>query len=290
MPLMMPVGTVSVLDMHCHTKEGSMDGLASIFDIVRKMKNLGYTGLVVSDHNSYKGYETWINGKDQYPDIADFNVIKAIEYDSRDGGHVLIILPEGVELKPLLVRGMKITRVLEEVHRAGGICGMVHPFGPGAYAAMHTKKVMSHEDIQMQYDFVETYNAHITPMANDMAEILNEKLNKPFTAGTDAHKLKYVATAATAFSCPITNTNELIEAILNRKMLYAGKVGSIEHPQLKGVVRFATNTGYFVWNKSAALLYSKRRIRAWKKVKKQNQQNAVEEDNAGYNLDRDMEE
>lgn len=267
---MMPVGTVSVLDMHCHTKEGSMDGLASVFDIVRKMKRLGYTGLVVSDHNSYKGYETWIQGKDKYPDIRDFTVLKAVEYDSRDGGHVLIILPEGVEMPPLLVRGMKIKKVLEEVHRLGGICGMVHPFGPGAYGAMHTRSVMLHEEIQLQYDFVEIYNAHIMPVCNEMAEILNDKLMKPYTAGTDAHKIKYAATAATAFTRKITNRDELIEAIRDHTMVYAGKVGSIEHPQLKGLLRILTNAGYFIWNKSAAFVYTRRRSRAWKLFDNQN--------------------
>lgn len=264
MALMMPMGTLSVLDMHCHTKEGSMDGLASVFDIVRKMKRMGYTGLVVSDHNSYKGYETWEEGKSRYPDISDFNVFKAIEYDSRDGGHIQIILPDGVEMPPLLVRGMKVKKVLEEVHKLGGICGMVHPFGPGAYAAMHTRSVMMHENIQLQYDYVEIYNAHIMPVCNEMAEILNDKLMKPFTAGTDAHKLKYAATAATAFTRKITTRNELIAAIRDRTMVYAGKVGSIEHPQLRGVVRIATNAGYYIWNKTAAFLYGMRRWKAWK--------------------------
>ncbi|MDO4478665.1 MAG: PHP-associated domain-containing protein [Lachnospiraceae bacterium] len=263
MRLMMPVGTVSVLDMHCHTKEGSMDGLASIFDIVRKMKDMGYTGLLVSDHNSYKGFEAWEAGKDQYEDLKDFVVLKALEYDSRDGGHVMIILPDGVDIPPFKVRGMKIADVLKKVHEVGGICGMVHPFGPGAYAAMRNPHVLMDEAVQNAYDYIECYNAHIPAVANEMAEILNKKLNKPMVAGTDAHKIRYAATAATAFSKPIKTNNDLIAAIRENEILYAGRVGNTDHPQLRGVMRLFTNLGYTTWNKSAAFLYTKRRSKAW---------------------------
>ena len=263
-----PDGAVSIFDLHCHTKEGSMDGLDPIIDVVRKMKDMGYTGLLVSDHNSYKGYETWMEEKHNYPELEDFIVLKALEYDTRNGGHVLVILPEGIEMQPLKVRGLTIDELLFEVHNMGGICGMCHPYGQGFYAAMHTKRVMLNIDVQMEYDFVEIYNAHIAEMSNDLAQILNEDLKKPYTAGTDAHKLKYVGTAATAFSCPVTNRDELIAAIKERKMIYAGPVGDIRHPQLRGIIRFFSVAGYRIWNFLAAIFYVGRRRRAWKDFRK----------------------
>ena len=44
------------LDMHCHTKEGSLDGKVSIEDYITRLEELGYDGMLVTDHNSYNGY------------------------------------------------------------------------------------------------------------------------------------------------------------------------------------------------------------------------------------------
>ena len=53
-------------DMHCHTKEGSLDGKVGIEEYIRILKEKGYQGMLVSDHNSYNGYRYWrdhIKGK-----------------------------------------------------------------------------------------------------------------------------------------------------------------------------------------------------------------------------------
>ena len=46
-------------DMHCHTKEGSMDGKVMIEEYIKKLKEKGFGGMLVSDHNSYDGYREW---------------------------------------------------------------------------------------------------------------------------------------------------------------------------------------------------------------------------------------
>ncbi len=38
-------------DMHCHTKEGSLDGKVEIEEYIRILKEKGYQGMLVSDHN-----------------------------------------------------------------------------------------------------------------------------------------------------------------------------------------------------------------------------------------------
>ena len=42
-------------DMHCHTKEGSMDGKVPIDDFIAELIRKGFNGMLVSDHNSYNG-------------------------------------------------------------------------------------------------------------------------------------------------------------------------------------------------------------------------------------------
>ena len=80
-------------DMHCHTKEGSMDGKVPIDDFIAELIRKGFDGMLVSDHNSYNGYRAWKrNIKEQK--YKDFVVLKGIEYDTIDAGHILVIMPE----------------------------------------------------------------------------------------------------------------------------------------------------------------------------------------------------
>ena len=55
------------IDMHCHTKEGSLDGKLSIRDNIRILQEKGYQGMLITDHNSYKAYRYYeknIKGKE----------------------------------------------------------------------------------------------------------------------------------------------------------------------------------------------------------------------------------
>ena len=64
-------------DMHCHTKEGSMDGKVMIEEYICALKKKGFGGMLVSDHNSYDGYREWkksIKGKAH----QDFIVLKGL--------------------------------------------------------------------------------------------------------------------------------------------------------------------------------------------------------------------
>ena len=85
-------------DMHCHTKEGSMDGKVMIEEYIRTLKRKGFGGMLVSDHDSYDGYREWknaIKGRAH----QDFVVLKGVEYDTCDCGHILVIMPFGVKIK-----------------------------------------------------------------------------------------------------------------------------------------------------------------------------------------------
>lgn len=103
-------------DMHCHTKEGSMDGKVMIEEYIKKLKEKGFGGMLVSDHNSYDGYREWrdsIKGKNH----TDFVVLKGVEYDTIDCGHMLVIMPEGVKLKLLELRGLPAQILIMVVHK-----------------------------------------------------------------------------------------------------------------------------------------------------------------------------
>ena len=115
-------------DMHCHTKEGSMDGKVPIDDFIAELIRKGFNGMLVSDHNSYNGYRTWKrNIKDQK--FKDFVVLKGIEYDTIDAGHILVIMPETIKLKILELRGLPVQILIDIVQKNGGILGPAQPCG-----------------------------------------------------------------------------------------------------------------------------------------------------------------
>lgn len=47
-------------------------------------------------------------------------MLKGIEYDTRDAGHILVIMPEGVKMRLLEMRGMPLAVLIDLVHRNGG--------------------------------------------------------------------------------------------------------------------------------------------------------------------------
>ena len=84
------------IDMHCHVKEGSVDSKVSLEEYITLLKEKGFDGMLITDHNTYKGYRYWkehIKGKKH----TDFVVLKGIEYDTSDAGHIIVIMPGAVQ-------------------------------------------------------------------------------------------------------------------------------------------------------------------------------------------------
>ena len=76
-------------DMHCHTKEGSLDGKVPIEEFIAILREKGYDGMLVSDHDTYNGYREWLREL-KGRKFRDFVVLKGIEYDTIDAGHILV--------------------------------------------------------------------------------------------------------------------------------------------------------------------------------------------------------
>ena len=107
------------IDMHCHTKEGSLDGKVPIEEYIKSLKRQGFGGMLVTDHDSYGGYRQWknhIKGRRH----EDFKVFKGVEYDTVDAGHIIVIMPESIKLRLLELRGIPVQMLIPIVHNYGG--------------------------------------------------------------------------------------------------------------------------------------------------------------------------
>ena len=116
------------IDMHCHVREGSVDSRVSLDEYITTLKEKGFDGMLITDHDTYHGYRHWkyhMKGKVH----EDFVVLKGIEYDTLDAGHIICIMPEGVKMRLLEVKGLPVSVLIDFVHRHGGILGPAHPCG-----------------------------------------------------------------------------------------------------------------------------------------------------------------
>ena len=144
------------LDMHCHVKEGSVDSRVSLDEYITKLKAHGFDGMLITDHDTYKGYRYWKNemkGKV----YEDFVVLKGIEYDTCDAGHIICIMPEGVKMRLLEMRGMPVAMLIDFVHRHGGILGPAHPCGEKYMSFTNTKRYYRSPEIIKRFDFIEAF-------------------------------------------------------------------------------------------------------------------------------------
>lgn len=203
-------------DMHCHTKEGSLDGKVPVGDFVSRLKEMGFDGMLVTDHDSYKGYRAWKaeRAKDAGPD--DFLVLKGVEYDTIDAGHILVIMPENVKLKILELRGLPVQFLIDIVHKNGGILGPAHPCGEKYLSITHTRKHRNQLAVMDKFDFLEGFNACESPESNATAMEIGARFEKPVFGGSDAHKEDCVGLGYTEFTEPIACESDLIRLVRER--------------------------------------------------------------------------
>lgn len=199
-------------DMHCHTKEGSLDGKVPIEEFILSLKKKGFDGMLVSDHNSYNGYRAWKRTiKDRK--FRDFVVLKGIEYDTIDAGHILVIMPETVKLRILELRGLPVQFLIDIVHKNGGILGPAHPCGEKYLSITNTRKHKNQLAVMDRFDFLEGFNACESEESNARAMEIAKQFALPVFGGSDAHKEDCIGFGATEFAGQIEHESDLIALI-----------------------------------------------------------------------------
>lgn len=233
-------------DLHCHTKEGSFDSKVLLSEYARKYRMLGFDGFMISDHNSYRACKKWAYMRN-LPEYTDITAILGIEYDTKDAGHVLIVLPDGIYPKILHVRGMRCRKLIRLVHVLGGIIGLAHPFGVASSSAMGFK--LMDDALIGEFDFIEVFNTCEKRDSNSLASKLAAKYNLPGTAGTDAHNAQYIGMACTEIDADIRCNNDFITAIKNGAVKSAGGTERESTKKGKAKDHWTGVLGYKIYNR-----------------------------------------
>ena len=253
------------LDMHCHVKEGSIDSKVGLEEYIDKLIDHGYDGMVVTDHDTYNGYRYWKNelkGKK----YQDFIVFKGIEYDTRDAGHFLVIMPEGRKMRLLEMRGLPLAMLIDLVHKNGGVLGPAHPCGEKYMSFTNARRYYLSPEIVKRFDFVEAFNSCEPVSSNSGAEKLAKKYGKVMTGGSDSHKPDCVGRGYTILPEPVTCETELISLIHKKTPFKAGGVLYNKTTKEKiGKINKLLVYSFWVYNKSGELVKRHGRNKKWKK-------------------------
>lgn len=289
------------LDMHCHTHEGSPDSEVPIKEYIELLKEQGYDGMLVTDHDSYEGYRYYVNhiagadgtnyvnqntdggtnngnyvnqsagGKtedENYVNQSDntshpFYVFKGVEYDTLEAGHFIVIMPDNVDLEILEYRGLPVRKLTEIVHANGGILGPAHPCGEPFLSIFATGRFKKDRSILKEFDFIEGFNCGEDPWANDEAVALAKEYNKPVTGGSDAHWHKCIGLAYTIIDEEVHDNDELIAYLKANKPTHIwGKPYNGTLKARLGKWNKLLVYGFFPYNKFGALSFALRRRKA----------------------------
>ena len=245
------------LDMHCHTKEGSPDCKLELLENIEILKKKGFHGMLITDHDSYRAYRYY----SKLPNKPEnFVVLKGIEYDTIDAGHMLIIMPSNIKLHILELRGLPIALLIEIVHHYGGIIGPAHPCGEKFLSICNTLRGKIAKNIYKKFDFIEGYNACEDADSNMRAMRLAKEYGLPCFGGSDSHKASCAGFGYTILQENITNETDLINYVRSGKAIMVGGIHYEHTTKAKlGKVNNVLVYSFWVYNRTLALLRRKAR-------------------------------
>lgn len=214
-------------DTHVHTAEASGCATASGAEQARRYKELGYDGIIITDH-FFNGNSAIHNYYDWYDRVRQF--CKGYENAKAEGDRIGLKVFFGIEYSyfgtDLLTYGIdkdwlyqndnimdvSVYEYIKRVHDAGGIIVHAHPFREASY--INEVKLMP-----KWVDGVEVYNAgNYDEKFNERAKWYAEQYNLPITAGTDNHHLIAERISGICTEQPLESIEDYIDAVVCRKI------------------------------------------------------------------------
>jgi predicted metal-dependent phosphoesterase TrpH len=191
------------IDTHCHTKY-SYDNWLEPLALIRRAKELGLDGVVITEHYSYEESAP----AEKIARDEGILLLRGVEI-STDKGHLLAY---GIEDDSWNIWGrdnwLSLPAVIERILDLGGICVPAHPFREmGACSLL--------EDLLdlVGIAAVETHNGNNQEADNDLAIKAAEHMALPSLGGSDCHKVAAVGKCATEFLQPVTDMASFMQAI-----------------------------------------------------------------------------
>jgi len=203
-------------DLHIHTAYS--DGRGTIREVVAAAKKAGLDAIAITDHNTSKGY--FIARR-----IAENLIVIPGFEATTTAGHVIVL---GVVKRSDRKLVLPYEELIERVEELGGVTILAHP----AIHARHLKKW-----IQCKPTAVEVINA-LYPLPKIQTHIsmkIAKKLNRPTTAGSDAHQPNQTGKAYITIEVNKPAIEEILEAIRKGKTVIGGSFSPLKVRIISGL-------------------------------------------------------
>lgn len=203
-------------ELHCHTGCTSRCGRVEPERIVELYKNVGYSGIVVTDHYSpmtftpnwspQKQVDFYLNGYRRMKKAAgeDFTVLLGMElrhYATANDYLIYGITEEFIQgAGNLMMKGADKMR--EFCDENGFLLFQAHPFRP--FITRCNPKYL---------DGVEVYNGKTPKCENERAEKWARESSKLMVSGSDFHTEAHLARGGIITEEPIKNNSQLLEIL-----------------------------------------------------------------------------
>ncbi len=211
-----------IYETHLHTIEGSACADAPAKDYIDHMMELGYSGIIVTDH-FFNGntavprelpWPEWVEGYCSGYEHAleaakgkDFAVLFGIEFCFEGDEYLLY----GVDKKWLLDRPNCLSysrkELYEEVHKVGGIMIQAHPYRERGYLkAIH----LAPNDV----DGSEAFNAGNPDWQNALCYQYGKEHGFLMTGGSDVHHINTKFMGGMSFPYKLNSIQDFVKAFL----------------------------------------------------------------------------
>jgi predicted metal-dependent phosphoesterase TrpH len=192
-------------DLHMHTTRHSPDSRMDAFVMVRRAREVGLDGVVITEHD-------WLWTEPELEVLRalappSLVVLAGIEVTAREG-HFLVY---GVTDPFALPRGMGVADLCREVHRQGGAVVAAHPFRWG----------QPFDDIlrrqRPDLDGLELMTSNMDAACRARAALIQAEYQLTGLGSSDAHHEDVLGCCYTDFAGSIAAMPDLVEAIRGRR-------------------------------------------------------------------------
>ena len=198
-----------MIDLHTHTRHGSICGYMWPDQLVEQAKKINLDGVCITEHDNFWKPERI----EKLAKKHDFLIIGGAEV-ATDCGEVLIFglheLPHNVS---------SIEEIRRRVEQAGGVMIAAHPFrGLAATVAANDNSLklvdsIAEYPIFRYVDDLEVLNGTSSAWERKLGWAVTSRLNMRGTGGSDAHGVMTVGACYTHFEREIKNEEDLVREI-----------------------------------------------------------------------------
>jgi len=207
-----------LIDVHVHSHHTQGVTLTPR-DAVRRAKEVGLDGIVLTDLNTLEGLEELRAAARE----ESFLALCGVEL-ATDRGHYLCYFPEPARMpNPPQIFGTTpwpVREVLVKVQEMGGVAVAAHPYDKSIDRPSG--------DVIFTLDglaALEGLNSRRAGPVNDLAVEAADHMNLPCTGGSGAHELAEIGRAATLFREPVRTEADLV-AQLRAGSVYCVSIGA----------------------------------------------------------------